>query len=76
MESILNIDMKNNPDLLEDFEGVEPGDIIKVTAEFRVSQLSESRLSAPLESIISVSSESDESDESGDEEEETEEAEE
>jgi hypothetical protein len=68
MESILNVDMKNNPELMEDFEGVEPGDIIKVTAEFRVSQLSESRLSAPLESIISVSSESDDSDEDEDEE--------
>ncbi len=73
MESILNIDMKNNPELMDDFEGVEPGDVIKVTAEFRVSQLSESRLSAPLESIISVSSETDDSDE--DEDEETEEAE-
>jgi len=74
MESILNVDMKNNPDLMEDFEGVEPGDIIKVTAEFRVSQLSESRLSAPLESIISVSSESNDSDE--EDEEDTEETEE
>lgn len=73
MESILNVDMKNNPDLMEDFEGVEPGDIIKVTAEFRVSQLSESRLSAPLESIISVSSESDDSDEEEEDTEETEE---
>jgi len=73
MESILNVDMKNNPDLMEDFEGVEPGDIIKVTAEFRVSQLSESRLSAPLESIISVSSESDDSDEDEEDTEETEE---
>lgn len=73
MESILNVDMKNNPELMEDFEGVEPGDIIKVTAEFRVSQLSESRLSAPLESIISVSSESDDSDEDEEETEETEE---
>lgn len=73
MESILNIDMKNNPELMEDFEGVEPGDIIKVTAEFRVSQLSESRLSAPLESIISVSSESDDSDEDEEDTEETEE---
>jgi len=73
MESILNVDMKNNPELMEDFEGVEPGDIIKVTAEFRVSQLSESRLSAPLESIISVSSESDDSDEDEEDTEETEE---
>ena len=73
MECILNVDMKNNPDLMEDFEGVEPGDIIKVTAEFRVAQLSESRLSAPLESIISVSSESDDSDEDEEDTEETEE---
>jgi len=70
-ESILNIDLKNNQDLLEDFEGVEPGDIIKVTAEYKVSQLSENRLSAPLVSLISVTSETEDDDE--DEEEEPEE---
>ena len=70
-ESILNIDLKNNQDLLEDFEGVEPGDIIKVTAEYKVSQLSENRLSAPLVSLISVTSEAEDDDE--DEEEEPEE---
>lgn len=63
MESILTVDMKNNPELMEDFEGVEPGDIVKVTAEFRVSQLSESRLTAPLVSIMSVTAESDEEEE-------------
>lgn len=73
MESILTVDMKNNPELMEDFEGVEPGDIVKVTAEFRVSQLSESRLTAPLESIISVSSEANEEDEDDAEDEDTEE---
>ena len=70
MESILNIDLKNNQDLLEDFEGVEPGDVIKVTAEFRVSQLSENRLSAPLVSLISVSSEAEDDDEEEEPEEE------
>jgi len=70
MESILNIDLKNNQDLLEDFEGVEPGDVIKVTAEFRVSQLSENRLSAPLVSLISVSSETEDDDEEEESEEE------
>ena len=73
MESILTVDMKNNPELMEDFEGVEPGDIVKVTAEFRVSQLSESRLTAPLESIISVTSEANEEDEDDAEDEDTEE---
>ena len=63
MESILTVDMKNNPELMEDFEGVEPGDVVKVTAEFRVSQLSESRLTAPLESIISVASTGEEDEE-------------
>ena len=63
MESILTVDMKNNPELMEDFEGVEPGDIVKVTAEFRVSQLSESRLTAPLVSVVSVTAESDEEEE-------------
>ena len=72
MESILTVDMKNNPELMEDFEGVEPGDVVKVTAEFRVSQLSESRLTAPLESIISVASTGEE-DEDDAESEETEE---
>ena len=70
MESILNIDLKNNQDLLEDFEGVEPGDVIKVTAEFRVSQLSENRLSAPLVSLMSVSSETEDDDEEEEPEEE------
>jgi len=68
MESILTIDLKNNEDLLEDFEGVEPGDVIKISGEFRVSQLSESRLSAPLVSLISVTAESDEGDEEEEEE--------
>lgn len=73
MESILTVDMKNNPELMEDFEGVEPGDIVKVTAEFRVSQLSESRLTAPLVSIMSVTSESDDEEEEDAEGEDTEE---
>lgn len=73
MESILTVDMKNNPELMEDFEGVEPGDIVKVTAEFRVSQLSESRLTAPLVSIMSVTAESDDEEEEDAEDEDTEE---
>lgn len=73
MESILTVDMKNNPELMEDFEGVEPGDIVKVTAEFRVSQLSESRLTAPLVSIMSVTAESDDEEEEDAEGEDTEE---
>ena len=54
MESILTIDLKNNQDFLEDFEGVEPGDTIKVTAEFQVSEFSENKLSAPLDALVSV----------------------
>lgn len=68
-ESILSIDLKNNEELLEDFEGVEAGDVVKITAEFRVSQLSESRLSAPLVSIMSVTAQTDDEDEDEDEEE-------
>ena len=77
MESILSIDIKNNPDLLDDFEGMEPGDKIKVTAEFTISELSENRASLPLTAISSVSlidgDKEDEDDE--DEYEETEETE-
>ena len=40
MESILNIDLKNNPELLEDFDGISPGDLIKVEACFKVGELS------------------------------------
>ena len=69
-ESILSIDLKNNEELLEDFEGVEAGDVVKITAEFRVSQLSESRLSAPLVSLISVAAQTDDEDEDEDESEE------
>jgi len=69
-ESILSIDLKNNEELLEDFEGVEAGDVVKITAEFRVSQLSESRLSAPLVSLISVTAQTDDEDEDEDESEE------
>lgn len=72
MESILIIDLKNNEDLLEDFEGVEAGDTITITGEFSVSQISANKLSAPLVSLISVKSksDSDEDDESDEEEDE------
>ena len=49
MESILTIDLKNNQDLLEDFEEVSPGDLIVVKACYKVGELSENRLSAPLD---------------------------
>lgn len=73
MESILTIDLKNNQDLLEDFDGISPGDMIKVSACYKVSELSENRLSAPLDEVYSITlkeseSEDDEDDE-GDEEE-------
>lgn len=69
MESILAIDIKNNPELLDDFEGMEPGDKIKVTAEFTISELSENRASLPMNALSSVSliggdDEEDESEES------------
>ena len=71
MESILNIDLKNNPELLEDFDGISPGDLIKVEACFKVGELSENRLSAPLDEVYNISlkeSEDDEEDEDDDEE--------
>ena len=55
MESILAIDLKNNPEILDDFEGMEPGDKIKLTAEFSISELSENRASLPLEALSSIS---------------------
>ena len=74
MESILTIDLKNNQDLLEDFEEVSPGDLIKVSACFKVSELSENRLSAPLDEVYDISlKESDDGDSEEDAEEEEEE---
>lgn len=54
MESILTIDLKANPDVLDDFEGMEPGDKVKVVAECTISELSERRASLPLDSIVSI----------------------
>ena len=69
MESILTIDLKNNPDLLEDFDGISPGDLIKVSACFKVSELSENRLSAPLDEVYSISLKESEDDDYEEEEE-------
>ncbi len=70
MESILTIDLKNNQDLLEDFDGISPGDMIKVSACYKVSELSENRLSAPLDEVYSITlKESESEDDEGDEEE-------
>lgn len=70
MESILTIDLKNNQELLEDFEGISPGDMIKVSACYKVSELSENRLSAPLDEVYSISLKESESDDKDDDEEE------
>ena len=71
MESIISLDLKNNPDLLEDFEGVSVGDKVKVVVEASVSELSENRAAMPLDNVISITSmESDEDTEEDDEEEE------
>jgi hypothetical protein len=70
MESILNIDLKNNPDLLEDFDGISPGDLIKVSACFKVSELSDNRLSAPLDEVYDISLKESDDEEYDDEEEE------
>lgn len=56
MESIISIDLKNNPDILDDFEGMTPGEKVKVVAECTISELSERRASLPLDSIVSVTS--------------------
>ena len=68
MESILNVDLKNNPELLEDLDGISAGDLIKVEACFKVGELSENRLSAPLDEVYSISLK--ESDDDADDEEE------
>ena len=73
MESILNIDLKNNPDLLEDFDGVSPGDLIKVSACYKVSELSDSRLSAPLDEVYSISLKESDDDEEDSEDDSTQE---
>ena len=71
MESIISLDLKNNPDLLEDFEGISVGDKVKVVVEASVSELSENRAAMPLDNVISITSmESDEDTEEDDEEEE------
>lgn len=56
MESILSIDAKNNPEILEDFEGMEPGNKVKIVLEGSISELSENRISIPLDAIQSVTS--------------------
>lgn len=43
IKSILKIDLKNNQELLEDFDGISLGDLIKVSACFKVGELSENR---------------------------------
>ena len=75
MESILAIDLKNNPEILDDFEGMEPGDKIKLTAEFSISELSENRASLPLEALSSISLIGGDDDEGEDENEQSEETE-
>lgn len=71
MESIISLDLKNNPELLEDFEGISVGDKVKVVVEASVSELSENRAAMPLDNVISITSmESDEDTEEDDEEEE------
>ena len=72
MESILTIDLKNNQELLEDFEGISPGDMIKVSACYKVGELSENRLSAPLDEVYSISLKESADDEEDDEPEEDE----
>lgn len=69
MESIITIDLKNNPDILEDFEGLTAGDKVKLTAECTISELSENRAALPLDNLISVSSIGEESDADEEEEE-------
>jgi hypothetical protein len=69
MESILTIDLKNNQELLEDFEGISPGDMIKVSACYKVSELSDNRLSAPLDEVYSISLKESETDDEEDDEE-------
>lgn len=70
MESILTIDLKANPDVLDDFEGMEPGDKVKVVSECTISELSERRVSLPLDSVVSITGIGNE-DENEDKEEET-----
>ena len=72
MESIISIDLKNNPDLLEDFEGVSVGDKVKVVVEASVSELSENRAAMPLDNVISINSLESQDDEEGEEVEEEE----
>lgn len=68
MESILTIDAKANPDVLDDFEGMEPGDKVKVVAECTISELSERRVSLPLDSIVSITGIGNDDDEEEDQE--------
>ena len=71
MESIISLDLKNNPELLEDFEDISVGDKVKVVVEASVSELSENRAAMPLDNVISITSmESDEDTEDEEEEEE------
>jgi len=68
MESIITIDLKSNPDILDDFEDMSVGDKIKITAECSISELSENRAALPLDSVVSVSLISEGSDDEDEEE--------
>jgi hypothetical protein len=72
MESILTIDAKANPEIVEDFDGMEVGDKVRVVSECTISELSSNRVSLPLENIVSITGigESSSDDEEEDEEEE------
>lgn len=73
MESIISLDLKNNPELLEDFEDISVGDKVKVVVEASVSELSENRAAMPLDNVISITSMESDDDTEDEEEEEDEE---
>ena len=74
MESILNIDLKTYPDIIEMLEGVSVGDVVKINASFQVKELSENRFTGSFEDKegITITEDAESADEDDSDEEEPE----
>ena len=76
MESLINMDLEMFPDILEMLEGVEVGDVVKISGSFQVKELTEKRFTGSFEDKKGIKITSDEPEESEDEEKPEDEAEE
>jgi hypothetical protein len=80
MESITNFDLEMYPDILEMLDGVQVGDVVRISGSFQVKELSDKRFTASFDdsdsniSIVNKSEDSESEDDTDEEEPETEEA--